>query len=150
MERDFPADRGNRKGKNFKICMANTRVQHIVKVGSIKFGVSLPNIYESIGDTVGVNPARTTDAAGLITTTKSDFPATVKTLRAGGGAITLTVRTESGKSHRVLCSMAKVSAAITGLVDLTIPEGGNVVGDLILGTAKKIVHVSVPRRRFRY
>ena len=130
--------------------MANTRIQHIVKVGTIKFGVSLPNIYQSIGDTVGVNPAKTTDAAGVGIITKSDFPATVKSLRAGGGAITLTVRTESGKSHRVLCSMAKVSSAITGLVDLTITERGNAVGDLILGSDKKIVHVSVPRRRFRY
>jgi hypothetical protein len=130
--------------------MANNRSPHIVKVGSIKFGISLPNIYESIGDTVGVTPARTTDATGVGITAKSDFPATVKTLRAGGGAITLTVRTESGRSHRVLCSMAKVSTAITGLVDLTIPESGNLVGDLVLGTSKKIVHVSIPRRRFRY
>lgn len=130
--------------------MANTRSPHIVKVGSIKFGVSLPSIYESIGETVGVTPSRTTDGSGVGITVKSDFPASVKVLRAGGGAITLNVRTETGRSHRVLCSMAKVSAAITGLIDLTIPEGGNLVGDLVLGTAKKIVHVSVPRRRFRY
>lgn len=130
--------------------MANNRAPHIVKVGAIKFGVSLPNIYGSIGETVGVSPARTGDASGVSTTAKSDFPATVKILRAGGGAITLTVRTESGRSHRVLCSMAKVSAAITGLVDLTIPESATAGSNPASGTAKKIVHVSVPRRRFRY
>ena len=130
--------------------MATSRAPHIVKVGSIKFGVSLPAIYGSIGDTVGVTPARSTDSTGASTTAKSDFPATVKILRAGGGAVTLNVRTESGKSHRVLCSITKVSGAITGLIDLTIPETGNLVGDPLLGNSKKIVHVSVPRRRFRY
>lgn len=130
--------------------MANNRSPHIVKVGTIKFGVSLPNIYESIGDTVGVTPARTTDGSGVGITAKSDFPASVKILRAGGAAITLNVKTESGRSHRVLCSMSKVSSAITGLIDLTIAESSNIVGDTTSGTGKKIVHVSVPRRRFRY
>jgi hypothetical protein len=130
--------------------MANSRAPHIVKVGNIKFGVALPEIYGSIGETVGVTPARTTDGTGVGITAKSDFPASVKVLRAGGGAITLNVKTESGKSHRVLCSMSKVSSAITGLIDLSIPETGSLLGDLALGNSKKIVHVSVPRRRFRY
>lgn len=131
--------------------MAQKRVAHIVKVGTFKLGTLLPNIYSNIGETVGVVPAMSTDSTtGVVTTVKADFPATVNELRKAGAALSINIRTETGKSHRILCAVTKLSSAITGLVGMTVPESGNILTDALLGDQKKIVRVSIPRRRFRY
>jgi hypothetical protein len=92
--------------------MALNRVSHVLTLGTQTIGVDLPDIYEKIGDVVGIK--KQTDT----TVVKDSY--TVNECRAKGKAIELKIATRTdknvrGPSHRVLCSVDKVSGAFSSL-----------------------------------
>lgn len=110
---------------------------HIVTVGKLKFKIDKPDQYGNIGDLVGVKLMNDGDVA--------DYRTTVKELQINGAALHLSCRTESKKTHRILCATTKIAIAVTALINKTLPEtSGNSTGD------KKIISVTIPRKRTRY
>jgi hypothetical protein len=114
--------------------MALDRVSHTLKVGTQTIGVDLPDIYKEIGDVVGVTKQ------GSTTVVKDSY--TVNECRSKGKAIELTVgvkradKSRGRGSHRVLCSIDKVSGAFSSLKQRKI------------GT-DTITSVRIPRKRRR-
>lgn len=91
--------------------MAIARLSHAITVGGRTIGVTLPDIYDGIGDAVGVKKQTAKQVV--------DDSLTVNEARKQGKAIMLTVSTTGG-SHRVLCSIEKVSGALSSLRDRKI------------------------------
>jgi hypothetical protein len=120
--------------------MAIVKEKHSVSLDAanlIKVETLLPDIYQNIGSVVGIfkptifyNPL---------------LRLSVNELRRNGVVQKITVRTETGKSHVVICNTSYLSTALPGLVGKTIPEQ---IGTEVV--FKKITKASIPRRRDRF
>lgn len=101
--------------------MANGNVPHIIQVGGVNIAVELRDVYENIGEYVGVK--KNTDG--------SIVPAdgsTVKQLIDGGKAATIMVRVQpsnqSPRYRRITCSIDKVSTALPNLSGKALGTSG--------------------------
>lgn len=97
-------------------------------VGAIKIGIDEPDSYGSIADIVGVKKALETDTV--------DDSGSISELKLRGKAVTLNARCDDGKTHKIQCSIDKVSSAVGSLKGKTF-------------ALAKIKSVSIPRRRTR-
>jgi hypothetical protein len=120
--------------------MATGKIPHLILIGSTKFSVQEKDVFDTIKDIVGVKKMADTDRA--------DFKTTVNELRTNGAALLITARTESGKTHRILCATDKLAGAMGGLIGKLIPESSG-TGTTASTASKKIVSVSIPRKRSR-
>ena len=119
--------------------MAIERVKLFVTLDTLDFvrvEIVEPSIYQNISADVGVRYP-TLIYNPLLRLTANE-------LRKNGVLVKLKVRTESGKSHAVLCNTRLLSTALPGIVGKTIPEQNG--ADVVF---KKITKVSIPRKRSR-
>jgi len=119
--------------------MAIAKTKHFVYLPTVidaKIEVMEPDIYNDIADVVGVYTPTLIYNASLRLTTNE--------LRRNGVVVQISCRTESGKSHKIICSVEKLSTALPGLVGKSIPEqnGANV-------NSAKITKASIARKRSR-
>jgi hypothetical protein len=120
--------------------MAIEKAKHFVYLAgalNVKIEMMVPDIYQDIAGDVGVFPPTIIYNPQL--------RLSVNELRTNGVIAKIRVRTESGKSHEVVCSTEKLSSALAGLVGKKIPEQVGVDVNY-----KKIVKVSLPRKRDRF
>jgi hypothetical protein len=103
----------------------------------VKIEMMLPDIYADLSDATGINPPT------VIYNPKLRL--SVGEMRVNGLIAKVNIRTESGKSHEIVCATEKLSTALANLVGKKVPEQSGT--DVVY---KKITKAGLPRKRDRY